>query len=112
MKSKLTTILFALGVLAMLGVVVRSLLSGPAYVPTSKDIANAQRTVAPPAGQTDERAPLPELGLIGGAGIVEPAQREARLAGASPGVVSVIDVKEGDQVKQGDVLVDLEGSLE
>src|SRR5688572_11304064 len=100
--KKVTTILSAVGVLAMLGLVVKNLAAGPAYNPREKDVAAAARTVQPPPGTVDERAPLAGAGLIGGSAIVEPAQREARLAGGSAGVVSAISVKEGDRVKEGD----------
>jgi HlyD family secretion protein len=112
MKLNLSRVFFALAVLGMLGLVVRSLAAGPAYNPRAKDVAGADRAVQPPAGTTDERAPLPAPGVVGGAGIVEPAEREARLAGASAGVISSIKAKEGDHVKQGDVLLELESSLE
>jgi ABC exporter DevB family membrane fusion protein len=112
MKNRVPSILFAVLVVAMLGVVVRALASGPAYDPRPKDTAAAGRTADPPKGTVDERAPLPEPGLVGGAGIVEPAQREARLAGAAPGVVSAIHVKEGDHVREGDPLLGLESSVE
>ncbi len=112
MKTKITPILFAAAVLAMIGLVVRSLAAGPAYDARPKDAVAAARDVAPPKGQVDERAPLPDPGSIGGAGIVEPKQREARLAGASAGVIDAIKVKEGDHVAEGDVLMTLESSVE
>ena len=75
-------------------------------------MASVTREVKPPSGLADERAPLPDGGLIGGSGIVEPAQREARLAGGSPGVILKLSVKEGDHVKEGDPLVTLESAVE
>jgi ABC exporter DevB family membrane fusion protein len=112
MKTKLTTIAFSLGVLLMLGLIVRSLAAGPATKARPRDATAAERTEAPPKGQLDERLPLPPAGAIGGAGIVEPAQREARLAGASAGVIQAIVVKDGDHVTAGQVLMELESSLE
>ncbi|APR77839.1 Membrane-fusion protein [Minicystis rosea] len=112
MTTRVRSILFALAVLGMLGLVVRSLAAGPAYDVREKDAVAAQRRVDPPKGAVDERAPLPPVGAVGGAGIVEPAQREARLAGAAPGVIASIAVKEGDRVKEGDVLLTLESSVE
>jgi multidrug resistance efflux pump len=112
MKAKITPILSGVAVLAMLGLVVRSLAAGPAYEARPKDAVAAQREVAPPKGYSDERAPLPPVGAIGGAGIIEPAQREARLAGAAAGVIAKIAVKEGDHVKEGDVLLELESAVE
>lgn len=111
-KIKFTQVLVVLAVFAMLGVVVRALAAGPSYSPREKDVAGATRTAQPPPGTVDEQAPLPAPGLVGGAGIVEPAQREARLAGGSAGVVSAIKVKEGDKVAPGDLLLELESSVE
>jgi HlyD family secretion protein len=112
MKSKITPIVSVLAVLAMVALVVRSLAAGPAYDARPKDSVAARRTVDAPKGFGDERAPLPPPGAVGGAGIVEPRDREARLAGASPGVIDVIKVKEGDHVAEGDVLLGLESALE
>jgi ABC exporter DevB family membrane fusion protein len=112
MKTKITPILFALAVLGMLGLVVKSLAAGPAYTARPKDSAAAVRTEPPPKGTQDERLPLPAAGTVGGAGIVEPADREARLAGASPGVIEKILVKEGDHVVEGQVLLELESAVE
>jgi len=112
MKTKVTPILFAIAVLGMLALVVRSLAAGPAYQARPKDSAAAVRTEPPPKGLSDERLPLPPTGAVGGAGIVEPADREARLAGASPGVIQKILVKEGDHVAGGAVLLELESALE
>lgn len=112
MKNKVTPFLAAIAVLAMLFLVVRALSAGPAYDPRAKDSAAATRTVQPPAGTIDERAPLPEASMIGGSGIVEPAQREARLAGGSSGIVTAIRVVEGDRVNAGDVLVVLDSAVE
>ncbi len=112
MKNKIVSILFGVAVLAMLAFVVRSLAAGPPYNPRAQDVSAATRTVPPPGSAADEHMPLPEAGLVGGAGIVEPAQREARLAGASAGVISAILVKEGDHVAEGAPLLELESSVE
>ncbi len=113
MRSKLTAALSALAVVGMLFLVVRSLAAGPAYEARPKDSAASARIEPPPAGKRDERMPLPPpTGAVGGSGIVEPADREARLAVASAGVISAIGVKEGDHVKQGDTLLELESAVE
>lgn len=113
MRSKLTAVLFALAVVGMLALVVRSLAAGPAYEARPKDSAASARIEPPPTGKRDERMPLPPpTGAVGGSGIVEPADREARLAGASAGVIRVLGVKEGDHVKAGDALLELESSVE
>jgi ABC exporter DevB family membrane fusion protein len=114
MKTQIrpSVVLFSLAVVAMLGLVVRALAAGPSYTPRPKDIAAASREVKPPPGTVDERAPLPPGNVVGGSGIVEPAQREARLAGGAPGVIQRILVKEGDRVKEGDLLLVLESAVE
>ncbi len=112
MKTKLTPILFALAVLGMLALVVRSLAAGPAYQARPKDSAAAVRSEPPPKGLGDEHLPLPPAGAVGGAGIVEPALREARLAGASAGVISVLHAQEGDHVEAGAALVELDSAVE
>jgi HlyD family secretion protein len=114
MKSKLrlSTVLFGLGIALLLGLIVRQLAAGPSHVPRDKDKTKAERTASPPAGQVDERAPVPGGGLVGGAGIVEPAQRETRIAAASAGLLQEIRVKEGDRVEEGDVLAVLDSAVE
>ena len=97
----------------MLGLVVRSLAAGPAYDARPKDHVAAERTVAPPKGQADERAPLPRPGAIGG-GRHRRAEPSARPASPAPsaGVIDAIKVKEGDHVAEGDVLLTLESGVE
>ena len=112
MKHRATAIIVSVAILAMLGLVVRQLAAGPAYSPRDADVAGAAREVRPSGGAADQRAPLPEGSLVGGGAIVEPAEREAKVAGGAPGVVSAIHVKEGDQVAAGDVLVELESGVE
>jgi ABC exporter DevB family membrane fusion protein len=55
---------------------------------------------------------MAETGLVGGSGIIEPAERESRLAVGAAGVVSEIKVKEGDRVQKGDTLLLLDSSVE
>jgi multidrug resistance efflux pump len=78
---------------------------------SAKDQQKAQRTVVPLAG-SDERAPLPAAGAAGGNGIVEPADRETKLAGDASGRIAVINVKEGDFVKAGAELASLDAKVE
>ena len=113
MKIRPATILAPVVALGLMGVLAKNLTAGPAYMPRDKDVAKANREVAPPVGTKDEKAPLPEgSSLIGGAGVVEPRERESRLAGGSPGVIEKILVKEGDHPSADDVLVELERSVE
>jgi ABC exporter DevB family membrane fusion protein len=96
----------------LLVLTVRKLAAGPTYDVRDKDRKNAERSVAAPAGQVDERAPMPEGDLVGGNGIIEPAERETRVAAPTAGLVSVIRVKEADHVKKDDVLAELDSAVE
>lgn len=92
---------------------VRTAQAGPLTVPIQKDVLKADREAQSRVGGADEKQPLPEKGaLIGGNGIVEPAQRETRVAAQVTALVKQVLVKEGQQVKQGDVLVQLENGVE
>jgi multidrug resistance efflux pump len=107
-----STILFVLAVGAMLTQVLRSFAAGPPMAPRDKDVKSAERDAKPPKGESDERAPLPEAGLVGGNGVIEPADREVRIAAAVPALITAIKVKEGEHVQKDQVLVDLESSVE
>lgn len=92
---------------------VRTAQAGPLTVPIQKDVLKADREAQSRVGGADEKQPLPEKGaLIGGNGVVEPAQRETRVAAQVTALVKQVLVKEGQQVKQGDVLVQLENGVE
>lgn len=92
---------------------VRTAQAGPLTVPIQKDVLKADREAQSRVGGADEKQPLPEKGaLIGGNGIVEPAQRETKVAAQVTALVKQVLVKEGQQVKQGDVLVQLENGVE
>jgi len=93
---------------------VRNAVAAPVTVPIQKDVLKAEREAKSRVPGPDVRAPLPETGsqLVGGNGIVEPAQRETRVAGQATGVVKDVLVKEGDQVKAGAVLVRLVDDVE
>lgn len=112
MLKKLGTGLFVL----MLGTcgaqMVRTARAGPLVAPIQKDILKADRELVNPTGK-DVRAPLPEKGdLIGGNGVVEPAQRETKVAGQVTAVIKQVLAKEGQLVKQGDLLVQLDNGVE
>jgi multidrug efflux pump subunit AcrA (membrane-fusion protein) len=74
------------------------------------DIAGAAKEV-PPKGK-DERVPLPQISGVAGNGIVEPADRETKVAGQAPGRIAVVHVKEGDQIEAGQPLLELEAATE
>ncbi len=87
--------------------------AAPVTVPLPKDAAKAERTAISRTGGVDIQAPLPEPGQrVGGNGVVEPAQRETRVAAQVGAVVTRLAVKEGDWVKAGQLLVQLADEAE
>src|SRR5262249_37141239 len=109
MKRRFWTLGIAIVVaLALLTVVVRGVLAGPPQNARASDAQAAERTARP----LDEHAPPGEPGYVGGQGIVEPAQRETKLAGQVAGRIASILVKEGDFVTAGGAVVELENKPE
>ncbi|MEW5739683.1 MAG: HlyD family efflux transporter periplasmic adaptor subunit [Myxococcota bacterium] len=92
----------------------RGALAAPVTQPIQKDVLKAGREAKSRVGGPDERLPLAPPGshLVGGNGVVEPAQRETKVAGQVTGVVKEVLVKEGDHVKAGDLLVRLADGVE
>lgn len=90
----------------------RMLRAEPPTSPSAKDVAKATRTAAPPAGTTDEREPAPPPGTVSGYAVIEPAQPETKVGAAVPGRIARVAVVEGATVKAGDVLVELDASIE
>lgn len=101
----------AVAVLLALASITRGVLAGPGSVPNEKDMSLAAREVAPKTGQ-DDRGPIPPVGAVSGSGIVEPADRETRVAPLVGGRIAKISVKEGDKIGAGAVLVELESAVE
>jgi len=97
--------------LALLVTVVRSVVAGPQTAPNEKDAQHATRTIAP-AGSGDERTQLVVTNDIAGDGIVEPADREVKVAGQVPGRIAQILVKEGDRVAAGAPIAELESGVQ
>jgi len=97
--------------IVLLVTVVRTVLAGPQNSPNAKDVQSAARTL-PATGVGDERAALDLTNHVAGNGIVEPADREVKVAGQVPGRIARIVVKEGDHVEAGDVIAELEGAFE
>lgn len=91
--------------------IITSVAAGPANLARASDIANAKADVPAPGG-VDDRAPLGPQGYVSGNGIIEPADRETRVAGQAPGRVAVIHVKEGDAVDADAPLIELESLAE
>ena len=96
-----------LALIVMVFFIARSLFSGPSTVPRKKDAVNAERT-STAASQTDERTIAPRAGLISGNAIVEPRHPATKVASAVSGRIAAILVREGETVKRGAVLVQLE----
>ena len=96
---------------ALLIVVVRSVLAGPQNTPDAKDAQRAARTI-PPSGVGDERAQLVLTDDVAGDGIVEPADREVKVAGQVPGRIARILVREGDHLEAGAAIAELESATE
>jgi HlyD family secretion protein len=85
----------------------------PVTVPLPKDAEKSDRKAVSRTGGVDTMAQLPEVGgRVGGNGVVEPARRESRVAAQVSAVVSTVNVKEGDWVKQGELLVQLANDFE
>ena len=93
--------------------IARTAAAAPVTVPLAKDAVKADRVAVSRVGGADAREPLPEKAeLVGGNGVVEPAQRETRVAAQVSAVVQKVLVKEGDLVKAGDPLVQLANGVE
>ena len=91
--------------------VVGRALSPPIWQVTERDARAAQHEF-PPARGGDEHLPSVEGDLLGGDGIVEPADRESKVSAAVDGRIKFVRVKEGDHVKAGDILVELDDDVE
>jgi len=100
--------------LAFMGVqVVRTATAGPATQPRDKDVQKAERTAVSRSGGVDERSALPPGGeVVGGNGVVEPLDRETKVAAQVTAVVERVLVREGERVEAGALLVQLAGSVE
>ena len=113
MTSKLKipwSTVFAIIALTLMGaVVVRSALSGSKAKVQPDDIVKAQKDVP---SIDPERVTIPKGQLVAGNGIVEPVDRETKIAGDSAGRIVEILVKEGDVVEQGAVLLRLDDAVE
>jgi HlyD family secretion protein len=103
---------FSIALVAGLGLfVVHRAFSAPLWQNTGRDARAAHREI-PPSRGGDERQPPVEADRLGGDGIVEPADRESKVAAAVDGRIKSIEVKEGDHVRAGDILVVLDNDVE
>lgn len=94
--------------------IARNAIAAPVTQPVAKDVEKAKREAVSRVGGPDTKSPLPASveGLVGGNGIVEPAQRETKVAAQVTAVIARVAVNEGDRVKAGDLLVQLDDAVE
>lgn len=94
--------------------IARNALAAPVTQPLAKDVEKSNRQAVSRVGGPDEKAGLPASGalIVGGNGVVEPKDRETKVAAQVTAVVTQVLVKEGQQVKAGDVLVRLSDTVE
>jgi HlyD family secretion protein len=112
--SSVRTAAFLL-LLATCGVqIARSALAGPSTTPNQGDVLKGERAAVSRVGGPDVTSPVPEggQGVVGGNGIVEPAQRETRVAAQVTAVVQAVPAIEGQVVKAGALLVQLDDAVE
>ncbi len=112
LKGKKFTLLLAILFVFSGFSVIKALASGPATVSTAADAAKAERVAVPTTGGTDDRGTPPVSGRVAGNGMVEPAQREVKVAAAVPGLITRVLAVEGQRVEAGAPLVELESSAE
>jgi hypothetical protein len=100
-------------VLAVMGVsAFRLVRASPATMPRAEDVAKGTRTAAPLGGASDERATKAPPGTVSGSGVVEPRDRQTNVSAPVAGRIAAVAAREGQRVNAGDVLVELEGSVE
>lgn len=79
--------------------------------PGIKDVEKSKRLLTR-NGAEDERIPLTDLRAVSGTGVIEPRQREVKLAGPGAGQLDRVLVREGQTVQQGQLLIELESRAE
>jgi HlyD family secretion protein len=90
----------------------KTVASGPANVARASDRQEAAREIPAKGGGTDDRDTLAPGGSVSGNGVVEPSDRETRVAGPVAARIAVIHVKERDVVAAGAPLAELESATE
>lgn len=113
-KSRVQLAVFLLMVATCGGQIVRNAVASPVTEPVGADVKKAERDAKSRLGGTDTRDALPVVSasIIGGNGIVEPADRETNVAAQVSAVVRQVLVEEGQHVKKGDLLVQLDDTVE
>lgn len=93
--------------------IARNALAAPVTEPIARDVLKAGREATSRVGGADEKDPPPVAGqVVGGNGVVEPADRETRVAAQVTAIVVSVAVREGQQVKKGELLVQLDDTVE
>ena len=114
MTKKKTPVGLIIGVIVAIGLIlliVKSATGGPQTIPNAKDVKLSERLEKPENGG-DERTQVPEGDYVAGNGVVEPADRETKVAGELSGRIATIAVREGDKVELGAIIAELENSAE
>jgi multidrug resistance efflux pump len=93
--------------------IARLALASPPTQPVEKDVRRSERVATSRVGGEDVRSPLPAgSGYIGGNGVVEPSQRETKVAAQVTAIVHRVLIHEGEHVKAGTPLIELSQSVE
>jgi HlyD family secretion protein len=94
--------------------IARNAFAAPVTMPIAKDMLKADREAKSRVGGDDVKSPLPgnSTAIVGGNGVVEPAQPETKVAAQVSAVVAKVLVKEGARVKAGELLVQLNDVVE
>ena len=104
--------LAAIAAALMLTQVTRAVTAQPSTVPNAEDVRRAARTESPPRGARDPRDEVPTGDFVSGNGVIEPADRETRVASSVPGRIARVVAREGQVVRAGDELVAFECDAE
>ncbi len=93
--------------------IARNATAEPVTRPSAKDNVTAAREAISRVGGVDVKASMPETtAVVGGNGVVEPAQQETRVAAQVTAVVQKLLVREGQRVKAGETLALLSNGVE
>lgn len=104
--------LAAVGFAALAATVTRAATQPSALRPRVADVRAAREDLPPRAGQRDARLAATGVGWIAGNGVIEPADREVRVAVSTAGRVASIAAREGQFVHRGDVLLEQDSAVE
>lgn len=99
----------AVAILGLSAVSVGKALAGAdPTIPRAADAQTSKRSLA----TDDEKLFVPKGSWASGQGVVEPKDRETKVAGAVPGRIARVLVVEGQRVAKGDVLIELDAVVE